>query len=105
VDKDTVLFADLIDFDIVPELHSPIILGPGATTRYLDNPTEFTFEADHFPANDPNYAWDGTLKGMSLNSAVFAYKLIVEFNDGRSEVRYGAERFSTISYRQEVDHR
>jgi len=46
VDKDTVLFADLIDFDIVPELHSPIILGPGATTRYLDNPTEFTFEAD-----------------------------------------------------------
>lgn len=46
VDKDTVLFADLIDFDIVPELHSPIILGPGATTRYLDNPAEFRFESD-----------------------------------------------------------
>jgi dethiobiotin synthetase len=35
VDKDTVLFADLIDFDIEPELHSPIILGTGATTRFL----------------------------------------------------------------------
>ena len=46
VDKDTVLFADLIDFDIVPELHSPIILGPGATTRFLDNPAEFSFEQD-----------------------------------------------------------
>lgn len=38
VDKDTVLFSDLIGFDLVPEIHSPIILGPGATTDYLDNP-------------------------------------------------------------------
>ena len=41
VDKDTVLFADLIDFDIDPEIHSPVILGTGATTKYLDNPEEF----------------------------------------------------------------
>ncbi|MFZ1676647.1 MAG: AAA family ATPase [Saprospiraceae bacterium] len=46
VDKDTVLFADLIHFDIEPELHSPIILGPGATTRFLDNPEEFNFRDD-----------------------------------------------------------
>lgn len=38
VDKDTILFADLINFEIVPELHSPVILGPGATEKYLDNP-------------------------------------------------------------------
>jgi hypothetical protein len=38
VDKDTVLFADLIHFNIVPEMHSPIILGSGATQLYLDNP-------------------------------------------------------------------
>jgi len=38
VDKDTVLFSDLIGFDPIPELHSPIILGPGATEQYLDNP-------------------------------------------------------------------
>ena len=41
VDKDTVLFADLINFNIVPELHSPVLLGPGATENYLDNPDTF----------------------------------------------------------------
>lgn len=38
VDKDTVLFSDLIHFDIEPSIHSPIILGSGATKLYLDNP-------------------------------------------------------------------
>lgn len=41
VDKDTVLFADLINFNIVPELHSPVLLGPGATEKYLDSPETF----------------------------------------------------------------
>jgi dethiobiotin synthetase len=44
VDKDTVLFADLINFNIVPELHSPVLLGPGATELYLDNPGKFNLE-------------------------------------------------------------
>ena len=35
VDKDTVLFADLLKFDIEPRLHSPVILGSGATKRLL----------------------------------------------------------------------
>ena len=38
VDKDTILFADLIKFPLIPEIHSPVILGPGATAQYLDNP-------------------------------------------------------------------
>ncbi len=38
VDKDTLLFADLINFDIIPEVHSPVILGKGATQLYLDEP-------------------------------------------------------------------
>jgi len=41
VDKDTLLFSDLIDFDLDPELHSPVILGRGATQMYLDNPHKF----------------------------------------------------------------
>ncbi|MBK9150658.1 MAG: AAA family ATPase [Saprospiraceae bacterium] len=44
VDKDTILFADLINFDIVPEVHSPVILGPGATEMYLDNPAQVNLE-------------------------------------------------------------
>ncbi|MBK9256314.1 MAG: AAA family ATPase [Saprospiraceae bacterium] len=44
VDKDTILFADLINFDIIPELHSPVILGPGATEKYLDNPQQINLD-------------------------------------------------------------
>ena len=45
VDKDRILFADLINFEIVPELHSPVILGPGATEIFLDNPTNYNMES------------------------------------------------------------
>lgn len=45
VDKDTILFADLIHFDIVPEIHSPVILGKGASERYLDNPELYDYES------------------------------------------------------------
>lgn len=43
VDKDTILFADLINFDIEPDIHSPVILGKGATSAYLDNPSGFNY--------------------------------------------------------------
>ena len=45
VDKDTVLFADLIHFDLIPEYHSPVILGKGATEKYLDNPDQVDLES------------------------------------------------------------
>jgi hypothetical protein len=41
VDKDTILFSDLIAFEMIPELHSPIILGSGATEAFLDHPEQF----------------------------------------------------------------
>ncbi|MDX1408889.1 MAG: AAA family ATPase, partial [Saprospiraceae bacterium] len=44
VDKDTLLFADLIHFDLDPKIHSPIILGHGATTMLLDNPGKYNLE-------------------------------------------------------------
>ncbi|NND05750.1 MAG: AAA family ATPase [Saprospiraceae bacterium] len=46
VDKDTLLFADLLGFKIEPALHSPVILGRGATTSYLDDPTKFDFRSE-----------------------------------------------------------
>lgn len=42
-DKDAMLFSSTVGFDLVPELHSPVILGPGATTAYLDNPGQYTY--------------------------------------------------------------
>lgn len=43
VDKDVVLFADLLDFKPDPAIHSPVILGAGATTEYLDHPENYHY--------------------------------------------------------------
>jgi dethiobiotin synthetase len=43
VDKDAFLFSKIMDFELFPELHSPCILGRGATTAFLDNPEKFNF--------------------------------------------------------------
>ena len=43
VDKDAILFADLMNFDIQPLIHSPVILGNGATTAYIDQPELFNY--------------------------------------------------------------
>jgi len=52
VDKDTVLFADLIHFDIIPELHSPVIIGKGATKKYLNDPDKYDLEKIILTARD-----------------------------------------------------
>lgn len=44
VDKDTELFAQLLGFDLRQVIHSPVILGAGATTAFLDNPEDFQYE-------------------------------------------------------------
>jgi len=44
---------------------------------------------EHFLPNDPSEAWDGKRKGVTMNPAVYAYKMIAHFSDGRSEIRYG----------------
>ncbi len=41
VDKDAVLFADLLKLDIEPSIHSPVIIGKGATVSYLDDPESY----------------------------------------------------------------
>ena len=44
VDKDALLFARGMDFELIAEDHSPVVIGRGVTARYLDNPTGFEFE-------------------------------------------------------------
>lgn len=41
IDKDAALFAQFMNFEVKPEIHSPIILGHGDTVDYLDNPQSF----------------------------------------------------------------
>ncbi|MCB0652985.1 MAG: AAA family ATPase [Saprospiraceae bacterium] len=42
-DKDALLFSKVSGFTLDPDIHSPVILGKGATTAYLDNPEAFPF--------------------------------------------------------------
>lgn len=44
VDKDALLFSKVMEFDLSATLHSPVILGPGATSAYIDNPENFNFK-------------------------------------------------------------
>ncbi len=46
VDKDALLFSTVMNFDLQPHYHSPVILGKGATTSYLDAPTLFDYKND-----------------------------------------------------------
>lgn len=43
VDKDVVLFAELMKFDISEDIHSPVIMGSGITADFLDDPSKFNF--------------------------------------------------------------
>ena len=52
VDKDAVLFADLLKLDIHPAVHSPVIIGKGATAKYLANPEIVNLEKMILDANE-----------------------------------------------------
>ena len=43
-DKDAVLFAQYMGFELQPSIHSPVILGKGTTKEYLGNPEKFMFK-------------------------------------------------------------
>ena len=43
VDKDAVLFSTMMHFDLVARVHSPVILGKGATQAFLDTPEKFPY--------------------------------------------------------------
>jgi dethiobiotin synthetase len=52
VDKDIILFADLLGFEMNPDWHSPVILGKGATELFLDNPDEFDYQTKILQAKE-----------------------------------------------------
>ncbi len=43
VDKDAVLFSTMMHFNLVARVHSPVILGKGATQAFLDRPEDFPY--------------------------------------------------------------
>ncbi len=45
VDKDTLLFSKVMKFEIEPEIHSPIIIGKGATADFLGHPEKYDLKS------------------------------------------------------------
>lgn len=43
VDKDALLFSDVMSFQLEANVHSPVILGKGATSSYIENPDRFSY--------------------------------------------------------------
>ena len=66
VDKDALLFSKIMEFELSSELHSPVILGRGATTAFLDNPDTFNFTdriryaASHLQKENEIVIYEGT---------------------------------------------
>lgn len=51
-DKDALLFSSFMDFQLDASIHSPVILGSGATSAFLDNPSAFNYQDDiHHASN------------------------------------------------------
>lgn len=42
-DKDAVLFADFIGFELDKDLHSPVVIAEGVTAQFIEDPTLFDF--------------------------------------------------------------
>ena len=47
------------------------------------------FHLENFQPNNPFFGWDGHFQGQPMRPAVFAWKAIVEFVDGKRKVFYG----------------
>ncbi len=50
---------------------------------------EVVFEANNFPPNEPDFAWDGSYRGDRMDPAVFVYYALIEFVDGSQELFKG----------------
>jgi len=65
-DKDAVLFADVLDFEIIPKWHSPVIIGRGVTKHFIQDPTQFQFgqrihdAADRLTQDHDMVVYEGT---------------------------------------------
>jgi dethiobiotin synthetase len=66
-DKDALLFAQTLNFSLKPAVHSPVILGEGATQQYWDNPAAYPYRkqikeaVQHFPPEEFDWVvFEGT---------------------------------------------
>jgi len=46
VDKDVILFAEMLQFDVDATIHSPVVMGRGFTKRFIDDPSAHDLHGD-----------------------------------------------------------
>ncbi len=65
-DKDAVLFEEMLQFEVNPDIHSPVIIASGVTAKYIDDPSQFNFRediefaADYLEKNHDYIVYEGT---------------------------------------------
>jgi len=91
-----IVYVEVLDEVFVPNLFTPNgdgmndvleVFARGVAEmdfRVYDRWGELVFHSDN-----TNQAWNGTFKGVELNSAVFVYTLKVTFHDGREKQQHG----------------
>lgn len=57
--------------------------------QVLDRWGNLVFQAQDFPANDPNFAWDGRFNGQRINTGVYVYFAEIELVDGEVIIEKG----------------
>jgi len=92
------------DHDVfIPNIFSPdgdgindqIIISSGKAIKEIAELSVFdrwgnlVFQKLHFQTNDPSVSWNGMMNGKALNQGVYAYKVIVVYEDTGPETRYG----------------
>jgi hypothetical protein len=50
---------------------------------------EKLYSALDMPLNDPEFGWDGKLKGQKANEGVYVYYVLVELNNGKQRLFKG----------------
>jgi gliding motility-associated-like protein len=111
-DQDSVIVFIQKNIDIyIPNVFSPngdgindrLVISAASEVEEIESMEIFdrwgnlVFASSHFPPNDPAYAWDGTRhvggensnQQQVFNPAVFAFRMMARFKDGRREVRNG----------------
>jgi gliding motility-associated-like protein len=87
----------------VPNVFSPngdgindrLLISAGTAVQEIESFTVFdrwgnmVYLNEHFLPNDPGEAWDGKHNGVTLNPGVYAFKMLVRFADGTTQIRYG----------------
>ncbi len=87
----------------VPNVFSPngdgindrLLISAGTAVQEIESFTIFdrwgnmVYLNEHFLPNDPGEAWDGKHNGVTLNPGVYAFKMLVRFADGTTQIRYG----------------